>query len=816
MKNKTKLKQAANGSEHKSTAKRKAMIKEDPPAKRQKDDKWFPGKFVLLKQPNESPQKSNDDQASTSQQVSKENGGSHQKPSKANGKSKKKKKKELELEEVYDEALSESDDDSWDDLADDESLSDEDGDSAEWFTDTDYSEGDSFDDDEHSFHESDCESVDDNEGNCWEDGSTDDSDYVPDIEDKYVKSGDAIIYDAKGLELAFGNSTDSQIIEISDINPALMEKSDDDDDVPDLVPFGSAEEVEEKPKQSNEQETFDDDDDDVLALACSQLAGCAAFYDCTDERGIVVKLSSTIHFHGLLIVRPIANSVQVNGYTVQHCETVTATSIARADYFLNLTPVLSSNYSKDETRKELQALLSCQDATDVISSFDPQTEALIHLQHGLPDASLEMLKAYSPHPILPSKKMILTNSPCPRAELILSAKFFVADENRKVSAFQLNEQWNHVEVTSNSRLMVVGGKNVGKSGLSVFLINRNVERFKKILLIDLDIGQPVCGPAQAVSATLITKPIVGPGYLSQNPPDKCLLYGDKSVMIAPFKYVRCVRQLMKFCVDNPKYANVPWVFNTLGYQKGFGLQLMCLLIRILQPTDVVQIQHGIKSYNFSQILTEKVVSGFEFNFFDADDVAGIPTDAAFTTHILDSIVNNSGSDAGPRWISNATDKRKLSMLAQLAKLLDANQTSLNDVTPFVAPISKIRMLVTDEEYAQQDQALNMDLLNGNLVYLCRSEDSEPLTADSIVECFGVGIVRGIDTINEKLYILLPQPDELLTKINVLAIGNIPLPAEILLKQNVSIAGSIPYVTVLKDRNTSSQKFVNKRNIKDCY
>lgn len=676
-----------------------------------------------------------------------------------------------------------------------------------------------------------CQRPIDHEGEIWDANSSDDSDYVPDIEDKYIVLGEAITYDAKGLDLAFGNSSDSQIIDISDIHPAIMQQ---DEEVPELIATDVSEdismenvkEMRHEIKQTNtevheaealiDELRIEEDDDN---LECAELLKHATFYDCTSDQGVILKLTNTIHFHGILIIRALVNNVQVNGYTLKTDEVITATSMSRVDYFLNLTPVTGESYSKEKLQGTLKDLLTEANAATLLKSFNPELEAIVHLQQGLPDTTVEMLKNYSTNALLPSKKMILTNSPCQSSELILSAKFFVASENQKISSFDLNEQWNNLEVKSNTKLVVIGGKNVGKSGLCQFLINKNIESFKKILLIDLDIGQQICGVSQTISASVITKPIIGPGYLSKVRPDKSFIYGDKSVMIAPFKYVRCVRQLMEFCAANPDYQNIPWVINTMGYQKGFGLQLICLLIRILQPTDVVQVQHGIRSYNFSKIVTEEVVNGLDFSFFDVDDIAGVPMEAFFTTHVLDSIVNNREDDSATKWISNSSDKRKLSMLAQLAKLLKGNQTSLNDVTPFVAPANKIKLVVFDEEYNQPEPAVNMDLLNGNLVYLCHADEASALNSNSILECYGVGIVRGIDKINEQIFILLPETDEVMSlhsKINVLAIGNIPLPSEVILRQNYNIKDKVPYVTFIKDRSASSKKYINKRSIKDCY
>lgn len=842
-----------------STNKRKKKFANEPPAKRKKinndtSDEEEKGKyfqryrFVLAPKHEEqvNSKSSSEDQESTHEQ-------SHvikkkKKPKKAaekNGKNSNGTDKSKRIS-MYDndakEPNSSSIDGSWaSDYSSDYDAEEEESCEEEWTTDTDYSE--------HSFHESDYEELsdsdDDDDDNydhdeemegCFNYNSDDDDDdYAPPIEDKLIKKGEGVFYDAKGFYLAFGDTNESQIIELDDIDFRVIDHS--DEEIPKLTPIdgngsvddSSTSKLDESPTKlmKSAEATLKNltlNDDDELPVQSSQLLQRATFYDCSDDKGVIVKLSNKIYFHGILLVRPLVNSIQINGYKLKTNESLKVTSTSRSDYYLNLTPVVNEehSYDKKQLSEELKNLLpsSCF-VEQIIDNLDSQTEVLVHLQQALPDTTVEMLKTYYPHPILPHKNMILENSVCPSSELILSTKFFVDTENPKLSSFKINHDWNYLEMKQNLKLMIIGGKNVGKSALSQYLINKNIDEFPKILLIDLDIGQPIVAPCQTLSATLITKPLIGAGYLSDLTADKCYLFGDKSVMISPFKYNECVLKLIEFCNRNDEYKNIPWIINTMGYQKGFGLQLMCVLLRIVQPTEVVQIQHGNFRYNFKCILKEDIVNNFEFSFFNDNYLQRIPRRVSFVTHALDSLVNNNNafnpSEDESKWISNASEKRKMSMLAQLSKLLKSGQTYLNDVTPFCTALKNIQMIVMDEEYAQQDNGVKTDLFNGNLVYLCHSD--EALDSNSILECYGIGIVRAIDKVHGLMYILMPQQNnsgKLASIVNVLALGNIPLPSEILLKQNYGVNGKVPYITFLKDRNMSKMKYINKRNIKDCF
>jgi len=704
----------------------------------------------------------------------------------------------------------------------------------EWTTDTDYSA--------HSFHESECESVvsDSDSSEAGEDcdyfgdESSDDDDYLPPIEDKYVKKGEAIMYDGKGLNLAFGDSTESQIIDLNDVSAAVI----DEDEAPLLVPMNeddSAVEINGNSQIENPSNVFSTtedtlknlsiNDDDDETVESSQLLQRASFYNCSDNHGVIVKLNRTIHFHGILVIKPIVNSIQVNGFTLHTNESLKATSISRTDYFLNLTPIIieNQNIDRNELHEVLMNLLQTKAAADeILNNLNPNKDVLLHLQLGLPNSKVKMLQTYLSDPILPHKNMILKNSVCPSTELQLATKFFVNDENPKLSAFKINFDWDHVELNSGTRLMIIGGKNVGKSAMCQYLINKNLSKYPKILLIDLDIGQPIYAPSQTLSATLITEPLIGAGYLNNATIEKCILFGDKSVMISPFKYNERVQKLMEYCNANEDYKNIPWIINTMGYQKGFGLQLMCLLLRIIQPSEIVQIQHSNMRFNFRSILKESFVNDFTFTFFNESYLQKFPREVKYTTHVLDSIVNNSAqqvNDEWKDWTSNATEKRKISMIAQLSMLMKGGQTYLNDVVPFGTSLDNIRLIVMEEEYEQHDNGVNLDLFNGNLVYLCHCENNEALDLNSILECYGVGIVRAIDKVHNYIYILLPQQDnseKLQAMINVLAVGNIPLPSEILLKQNFGVNGTVPHVTFVMDQSMSKKKYINKRNIKDCF
>lgn len=540
---------------------------DESPVKNKKvktEDEWFPGKFVLLNRKNQSEQPqqnctSNDTPTAVSKSTKKRDKKSKKPSAPAkNGESSKSKTKitSNSLASLYNGDISSSDDSF--DAEEFESLSEEEQVSEEWETDTDYEMMDDEDCDSGSSHiESEAEY------DCDYD-SDEDEDYVPQVEDVYIARGTAKIYDAKGLDLAFGNSTESQIIEISDVQPAQDVSMCENEEIPRLVSL-DGEEVDEDADDEDEdignetekliKELQIDDEDDTVGIcesSQSRLLKNANFYNCQNNQGVLVVLRETIHFHGVLLIKSLVNSVQINGFELTEGAQLTAKSISHADFFINLTPVIKSPNNHNLTA-ELSNLLAPEILTSLSATFNPLTESLLHLHEGFVDPKLQMLVNFLPHPLLPSKKQLLANRKCQSSELLLSTRFFLASENHKISTFSINPQWSNLRLTSSSRLLITGGKNVGKSTLSQYLINANLAKFGKILLIDLDIGQPISHAAQTISATLVAKPIIGLGCLDATlQPEKLLLYGDKNVMISPFKYVRCVRELIDFCEADEK------------------------------------------------------------------------------------------------------------------------------------------------------------------------------------------------------------------------------------------------------------------------
>jgi hypothetical protein len=89
-------------------------------------------------------------------------------------------------------------------------------------------------------------------------------------------------------------------------------------------------------------------------------------------------------------------------------------------------------------------------------------------------------------------------------------------------------------------------------------------------------------------------------------------------------------------------------------------------------------------------------------------------------------------------------------------------------------------------------------INANLVYLCHKNNKEPSdkASDTVLECFGIGFVRAVDAQSGLFHRLSAVQPELMTNVNVLALGRTSLPEYLLIKQSQSVEDSTKTIKTL--------------------
>lgn len=137
------------------------------------------------------------------------------------------------------------------------------------------------------------------------------------------------------------------------------------------------------------------------------------------------------------------------------------------------------------------------------------------------------------------------------------------------------------------RLMLCGGKGVGKSTLLRYTVNRFIKSFGTVLVVDFDPGQPELFPTGCVSASMVSEPLLGPNFTHFQQTRHSYFVGDADITTCPDRYVRSCRQLLNDCRMDPLLASTPMVVNTMGFTTGVGLDVTLDLIRLVQPLQVV-------------------------------------------------------------------------------------------------------------------------------------------------------------------------------------------------------------------------------------
>lgn len=399
------------------------------------------------------------------------------------------------------------------------------------------------------------------------------------------------------------------------------------------------------------------------------------FFNSVNSRHVLLLLRKTLHFHGSLHVKLIAGNATAFGYELQPNKIVTVHS-PRGHGLICLNPI--TNTTTDQPNLNVLDILKgdfyLQDLNNLKDAFDSSNDAILLLERDQTNRGVNMIERYMRETVFPNINAFNNESPFYSSEFVLHCKFL----NEPANGLVLNEEWLTINLKENSKLITIGGKGVGKSTFVRHLINSNFDKFKKFLFIDLDIGQPELFVPQTLSVTVVTEPILGPGYLSNVKPAKAVLFGDINILPDPIKYWRCVAEIYKFCASNEEFVKIPWFINTMGYNRGFGSELIACILKIFKPTDLVQIQSRSAMENFDQIMKTDVVNSFRFNVFKSE-MKQIRGNCKYTTHIFNAArgkINHKQMDM------NAKDIRYTMILAKLGNCLKSNSDWLTSVKPF--------------------------------------------------------------------------------------------------------------------------------------
>lgn len=435
--------------------------------------------------------------------------------------------------------------------------------------------------------------------------------------------------------------------------------------------------------------------DEEIDESCSNIDTRDDFHLCNslnnNSPSCLLHLKKPIYVNGVVDVELLAGNAQIFGYNLPQKSSKAHIISARGYKLINITPVESKTDERiQDTIESLNNQFPKEDLDLITNNFDAKLHALLLLTRSKINTKVKMVKKYTTGRYLfPEAMTIGQRNSHYLSEAILNTKIYTETTCKR--PLKLLQQWNNVTPEPNSRTLIVGGKNVGKSTFAEYLINKSLAEHsaKEVLLIDLDIGQPILFVPQVVSAVVVSKPILGSGVLGEcGTVLKSFVFGDINVMLSPVKYIKSVKQLLAYCATQEHLKEMPWIINTMGFQKGLGVELMAAVIKMANPTKVVQIQHQIENFNFRNVMNDTFVNNFTFNMFkeEIEDCKLTPSATRYDLIELQSAMNDIPMETPHRKQEDPSllpaEKRIVIILAHLTDGTGEYEW-ITDVTPYV-------------------------------------------------------------------------------------------------------------------------------------
>jgi len=156
-------------------------------------------------------------------------------------------------------------------------------------------------------------------------------------------------------------------------------------------------------------------------------------------------------------------------------------------------------------------------------------------------------------------------------------------------------------VNENSRIVCVGPANSGKSTFNRYLVNNLLSKYESVIYVDLDPGQTEFTPPSFLSVVKLNSPILGPPYthdFDKIDVVKTAFLGNLSPGNTCHRYMECVESLIEYLDKYQSGSGYPVVVNFMGWMEGMGLKLLGDSCRLMNPTDIVQLDtKGKKGMN---------------------------------------------------------------------------------------------------------------------------------------------------------------------------------------------------------------------------
>lgn len=542
------------------------------------------------------------------------------------------------------------------------------------------------------------------------------------------------------------NDVASKPININKCINFLEENSFDNDD--------DDEEEEDENVIDNDDDKSFDEQEIVIKGGNRTITGNYETWAITNGRVIRLDMSSIIYFHGLMEIEVVYGAIEIFCKRLDKLSPATKAFSPRGSCFLDISNRNENDeiVHRDFVNKLIKAGLE-RSTADRLRSTLKQGMALIICKK-IKNKWVSFLNDYNEHYVFPKE---------------VSIRDYVDNE---WNYFKINDDWKLIteSFNENSKVMLCGGKGVGKSTILRVLINKLLAEHQKILVLDLDPGQPEFTVPGCVSATIVQTPLIGPNYTHLQKPERCIFVPYIDIGINSIAFLKCVQELLKVSAD----LKLPTFINLMGMTDGLGINLLSSIIAEVQPTQVVQIYSDHRPKNFKEDLTIDCVKRNRILLTPENS-----NELSFNYLKIKSVCTDlNNGDLMPRNI------RELCILSYFSQMMPnhCNHLTERDVKIYRSDLSEVKIIHDGKE-------CNPMTVNATLVGLCSLANEE----HKIYNCHGWGIVRGISKELNIITLLAPLDETEMEAVDHLILGSVVLPPALYLKQDNRIEGLIPYV-----------------------
>uniref|UniRef100_A0A915EIK5 Polyribonucleotide 5'-hydroxyl-kinase Clp1 P-loop domain-containing protein n=1 Tax=Ditylenchus dipsaci TaxID=166011 RepID=A0A915EIK5_9BILA len=270
-------------------------------------------------------------------------------------------------------------------------------------------------------------------------------------------------------------------------------------------------------------------------------------------------------------------------------------------------------------------------------------------------------------------------------------------------------------------VLILGNKGVGKSTLMRYL-----DENKKDISFDTDVGQSEMNPSGCISLSEIKKPL-----LEINSRERPILF-----------------------------------VNTVGWVEGIGHDLMCSLIKCVNPLMLINVSlDGVLPFMVPKDLQQKTV-----------------------TLKRQRTMNNFGGHLNPAMLRQFLMAGYMAQCFSLYPSPFCVELRLANVLSFRVRFGSVSVYF-HPELAHVSDSLILCPLNCAVVALCEAfvttgvldcpslptrltlQKDEASAANAMLRCYGFGMIRAIDVERKIFHVITPVEPELLTRIKVFALGH---------------------------------------------